>query len=77
MQSTARGWQSRRTRRRVGAWTSHALLLVGAVVMVIPFVWMVSTSFKAARSKTFVYPPSGSRTHLSGRTIPTCGRRCP
>ncbi|MCB0071494.1 MAG: carbohydrate ABC transporter permease [Caldilineaceae bacterium] len=56
VQSTARGWQSRRTRRRVGAWTSHALLLVGAVVMVIPFVWMVSTSFKAA-GKTFVYPP--------------------
>ena len=56
VQAAARGWQSRRTRRRAGAWTSHVLLLAGAVVMVIPFVWMVSTSFKAP-GKTFVYPP--------------------
>ena len=34
----------------------HLLLLGGAVLWVIPFVWMVSTSFKQL-SQVFVYPP--------------------
>jgi multiple sugar transport system permease protein len=49
-------WHSRRLRRQVGAGLSHALLLAGMVIMVIPFLWMLSTSFKAP-GKTFVYPP--------------------
>ncbi len=48
--------QSRRSRRRVIAGLSHLLLLGGAIVMVIPFIWMLSTSFKAP-GQTFVYPP--------------------
>jgi ABC-type glycerol-3-phosphate transport system permease component len=48
--------QSRRFRRRVIAGLSHLLLLGGAIVMVIPFIWMLSTSFKAP-GQTFVYPP--------------------
>jgi multiple sugar transport system permease protein len=35
---------------------THLLLIVGALIMVIPFVWMVSTSFKEL-SQVFVYPP--------------------
>lgn len=50
-------WQSRRTRQRLSAILSHGLLLMGAVVMVIPFIWMLSTSFKAP-GQTFVYPPT-------------------
>ncbi|MBE7552828.1 MAG: carbohydrate ABC transporter permease [Anaerolineales bacterium] len=48
--------QSRRSRRRVIAGLSHLLLLGGAIVMVIPFIWMLSTSFKAP-VQTFVYQP--------------------
>lgn len=48
--------QSHRFRRRVIAGLSHLLLLGGAIVMVIPFIWMLSTSFKAS-GQTFVYPP--------------------
>lgn len=50
-------WQSRRTHQRLSAILSHGLLLMGAVVMVIPFIWMLSTSFKAS-GQTFVYPPT-------------------
>lgn len=34
----------------------HLLLLAGAVVMIMPFVWMISTSFKS-QSEVFAYPP--------------------
>jgi len=34
----------------------HVLLLAGAVVMILPFVWMISTSFKS-QSEVFAYPP--------------------
>jgi ABC-type glycerol-3-phosphate transport system permease component len=34
----------------------HTLLLAGAVVMIMPFVWMISTSFKS-QSEVFAYPP--------------------
>ena len=35
---------------------THVLLSIGAPIMVVPFVWMVSTSFKQL-SQVFVYPP--------------------
>jgi multiple sugar transport system permease protein len=35
---------------------THLILIVGAVAMVIPFAWMVSTSFKEL-AQVFVYPP--------------------
>jgi multiple sugar transport system permease protein len=35
---------------------THLILIVGAVIMVIPFAWMVSTSFKEL-AQVFVYPP--------------------
>ncbi len=35
----------------------HGVLAIGALVMVVPFVWMVSTSFKPAQ-EIFVVPPT-------------------
>jgi len=49
-------WQSQRLQQRVTHTLSHLILISGAVVMVLPFLWMLSTSFKAP-GKTFVYPP--------------------
>jgi ABC-type glycerol-3-phosphate transport system permease component len=49
-------WQSRSYRRRLSAGLSHLLLLVGGLLMILPFLWMLSTSLKAP-GQTFVYPP--------------------
>lgn len=49
-------WQSRRLRGRATAVASHLILITGMIVVVMPFIWMLSTSFKAP-GKTFVYPP--------------------
>lgn len=42
--------------RNLAALLLHLALGLGALVMVIPFVWMVSTSFKEL-AQVFVYPP--------------------
>jgi len=45
--------------RRTSPWNrllSHTLLLAGSVVMVVPFLWMVSTSLKSP-GQIFTYPP--------------------
>ena len=49
-------WQSRRLQQRTASILSHILLILGSIIMIVPFVWMLSTSFKAP-GKTFVYPP--------------------
>lgn len=49
-------WQSRRTKELVSHGVSHFILIAGALIMVVPFIWMLSTSFKSP-GKTFVYPP--------------------
>lgn len=49
-------WQRRTFQRIATGLLSHMVLLVGAVAMIVPFVWMLSTSLKAP-GKTFVYPP--------------------
>ncbi len=42
---------------RVGTWLTYCLLIVGALVMIFPFVWMILGSFKTiAESNT--YPPT-------------------
>ena len=51
---TARGGV--RWGRLVGRLLAHAVLSVGAVFMVIPFVWMISTSLKT-EDQVFVMPP--------------------
>ena len=49
-------WQSRKLQARISAIVSHTILLAGALTMIIPFIWMLSTSLKAP-GQTFVYPP--------------------
>ena len=49
-------WQSRRTRSLITKGVSHTILIIGALIMIIPFIWMLSTSLKAP-GQTFVYPP--------------------
>ncbi|MEZ4560567.1 MAG: hypothetical protein R2854_29725 [Caldilineaceae bacterium] len=59
VQSTARGWQSRRTPASCRRVDKSRCCWSAAVVMVIPSCGWSPPSFKAA-GKTFVYPPSGS-----------------
>lgn len=54
--TTATTWHTGQLGRNLGRIVLHILLSVGAVVMVLPFVWMVSTSFKEL-AQVFVYPP--------------------
>ncbi len=37
-------------------WTSIAILTVGAMVIMVPFFWMISTSLKA-QGNLYLYPP--------------------
>lgn len=46
----------RRIKSRWGALALHAFLLLGSVVMLLPFIWMLSTSLKTP-PQTFAYPP--------------------
>lgn len=46
----------RRTRRRIGHSVSHLLLVAGAVVVTLPFVFMVSTALKS-RTQVLEFPP--------------------
>ena len=47
---------TRHLRSNLAGLMLHIVLSIGAVAMVLPFVWMVSTSFKEL-SQVFVYPP--------------------
>ena len=49
-------WQSRKIRQKITSVISHMILIIGAFIMIVPFIWMLSTSFKAP-GNTFVYPP--------------------
>lgn len=44
------------TRRRAGTAVAFVLMLIGALTMVLPFLWMVSTSLKESKL-VFDYPP--------------------
>lgn len=46
----------RRPAVRWGSWVTFALLLAGAVLMIIPFVWMISTSLKPS-TDVLTLPP--------------------
>jgi multiple sugar transport system permease protein len=59
--SATRGWRTStrsNARRRAAATTvvSFALMLLGALTMILPFLWMVSTSLKESRL-VFQFPP--------------------
>ncbi len=51
---TQRTWRSSRILREIPV---HVLLLLGAAIMVIPFLWMVSASIKMD-DELFTYPPT-------------------
>jgi multiple sugar transport system permease protein len=51
-----RNQMSRTTSTRIGDWLVFVLLSVGAVVMIAPLVWMVSTSLKT-KNEVFALPP--------------------
>jgi ABC-type glycerol-3-phosphate transport system permease component len=53
----------------------YALILLGALVVFIPFAWTISTSLKS-QNELFVYPRNGSRTRRTGPTTLIPGRRC-
>jgi multiple sugar transport system permease protein len=46
----------RTTRVRIGALSAYVLLLIGSVVMLIPLVWLVRSSFMGL-SQIFIFPP--------------------
>ena len=46
----------RRLRQRIGAVVIHAILIAGAVFMLLPMLWMLATSFKPP-SEIVVWPP--------------------
>ena len=46
----------RRLRQRIGAVVIHAILIAGAVFMLLPMIWMLATSFKPP-SEIIVWPP--------------------
>lgn len=50
------GLRSKKKQEKIVHLISHILLMAGALVMVVPFLWMLSTSLKAP-GKTFVFPP--------------------
>jgi multiple sugar transport system permease protein len=54
--ATGRNPMSRTTSTRIGDWLVFVLLSVGAVVMIAPLVWMVSTSLKT-KNEVFALPP--------------------
>jgi ABC-type glycerol-3-phosphate transport system permease component len=49
-------WQSQENQEKITHLISHIILLAGTLIMVVPFLWMLSTSLKAP-GKTFVFPP--------------------
>ena len=48
--------RSKKNYTRIVHFISHLILLAGSLFMVVPFIWMLSTSFKSP-GKTFVFPP--------------------
>jgi multiple sugar transport system permease protein len=52
----ARLWQSRRLRDAAIRWVAFVLATLGALVIMMPVLWMVSTSFKTL-GQTMIFPP--------------------
>jgi multiple sugar transport system permease protein len=49
--------KSARQQQRLGNLAAYFILIVVAVTMFLPFLWMISTAFKPAQ-ETFLYPPT-------------------
>ncbi len=48
--------KSKRFQSAAGNWLWYVVLTISALIVVLPFIWMVSTSFKGPR-EIFAYPP--------------------
>lgn len=46
-----------KTKKRIIKIVAHAILLTGSLTMLVPFIWMLSSSFKNL-SEVFVFPPT-------------------
>ena len=46
-QSHLKWWQSKRTLTQIGQWIATIVILIGAMVLMFPLAWMISTSLKA------------------------------
>jgi multiple sugar transport system permease protein len=55
-EQAARARRARMIRARIGSVLVHAVLIAGSFVMLVPFVWMVSTSLKL-EGEVFSFPP--------------------
>jgi multiple sugar transport system permease protein len=76
MNSAARR-RRRASARRVASQTlSYALLLAGSVVMILPFLWMISTSFKT-QAQVMVFPPEWIPRPLTLDNYPELFRTLP
>ena len=49
-------WQSRKRRKQVAKAVAFVLLIAGSILVLLPLVWMISTSLKDM-SRVFVFPP--------------------
>ncbi len=70
-------WRRRQSTQRgstVGNVLLFILLSIGAVIMLAPLIWMVSTSLKT-KAEVFALPLSGSQRIPSGTHTRVCGRR--
>ena len=59
---------------RIGLALAHAVLMLGAVVMVMPMLWMLATSFKPP-SEVAIWPPVFLPRRRASRTTPAPSRR--
>ncbi|HDN80700.1 MAG TPA: carbohydrate ABC transporter permease [Chloroflexi bacterium] len=66
----------RRFSRTLGEVMAYVILAVGAIVMVLPFVWMISTSLKEA-GEVFSYPPRLIPSHLAFHNYVDAWRAAP
>jgi multiple sugar transport system permease protein len=53
----SRNYSRRQTKKAIINTISYILLITGAIISLIPFIWMISTSLKG-RAEVFIYPPN-------------------
>ena len=64
-----RSWESQRVRRRAGILLCTLILLAGAILMLVPLVWMVSTSLKD-EGDVFLIPVQWIPKHIRWNNYP-------
>src|SRR3989442_12762087 len=73
---TVAGRQGRPWRRVGRPVISHGLLLLGCLVMLFPYLWMLGTSFKPA-NETLLWPPRLLPIHWTLANYPTALQAAP